>query len=198
MRRKDLYTNKIKPINELIDYLNPIIRVDRQSQKETLIVELDKLKIKDKHVWVLYGKNDEAWDCLQVATSKDIIGEIKSDIDYMYQNECPKLTDDNNKYVNTQFYLEVYKSGGNKIEYIYSKMKADYDELVFYYLDVDKYLDIRKIQSNNQDLINIVDIAKYWYAEAMFAYETQAIYWNAYRGGADMKALLLIKEQDNK
>lgn len=199
MERKDLYTNEIKSIDELENYLNLIISIDKQSQESDVINQLNNARTKNEHVWVLYGKKGDRWECLQVGVTDNVKEEIKLDIEFMFNHTYSDLIKNNEtSWKNTQFYINVYQSDADKRKYIYSKIKEDYDEIGFYCLDVDKYLNFEEDKSGNPNLINIIDIAKYWYAEAMFAYETQAIYWNAYRSGVDMKSLLKIQERDNK
>jgi len=68
-------------------------------------------------------------------------------------------------------------------------MREEYDELVFYALKIDEYLGIEGFESDNSNINNMIEISKACCAETMFAYETQAIYWNVFRSGVGVEIL---------
>lgn len=76
---------------------------------------------------------------------------------------------------------------------MYSKMREEYDVLLlFYQLNIDRYLSIEELKNDNTHVNNMIEISKANYAEAKLAFETQAIYWNTFRGVIDAKALKLF------
>ncbi len=191
-----------KDLNGQVCYLHRIIELDTDKTMKETESELVKAEKKhlNRHLWTLLGKNneDKDWVCLQTAaTEGNIIEEIREDIEFMYGEKTeeeaeqakPKVS------VNTQFYFNTYEIPEGerryKRKYSYQKMRKDYDILAFYSIDIDKYLGLDRSSGGSEIIDEIVQVAKMNYAEARFAYETQAVYWNAYRSGVDMKALRL-------
>lgn len=67
---------------------------------------------------------------------------------------------------------------------------------MFYKIDIDKYLAVDDMQIENEHVREIFNLSKAYYAETKFAFDTQALYWNAYRSGVGMDTLkqLISKE----
>ena len=179
------------------------------------IVEIDsdivswKIKETDIFLWALFGESmDKHLECLQVGASIDGRDEIEKDIKKMFNEKYEQATIKNGRFVNTQFYKEVYKipiieidkeigaeeeqdndEKVDKSKYQYRKIKKDYEKLAFYKIDVNKYLGVDAKEIANIHVKDIFELSKYYYAETQFAFETQAIYWNAYRSGVGMERL---------
>lgn len=191
MKHKEQYKDVvIKKFSDLKkeDYLIPVVK--------TVGDEFDFLDNDDDSpidLWALFGKkdSDSEFVCLQVGASIDGRGEIEKDIRKMKDLNCPVL--DSGKAVNTQFYSEVYfvpdKKGLDKSMYQYCKIRKDYKTLMFCKIDINKYLRVDDAQIDDPHLRDIFNLSKAYYAETKFAFDTQSIYWNAYRSGVGMKTL---------
>ena len=182
-KRIEFYNKPFKVVYEIIKPMNSNITIEIQDP-----------------VWALFGSNKEdEWECLQVGASvngaKD---EIMNCLRLMMNSQ--ENTQDKCVSVHTQFYTDVYKipdnSYKNKSKYSYRKMYDDFENLIFCSIDVDNYLDFKQEEIKSNIINNMVNITKMNYAEAQFAYETQAIYWNAYRSGIDMKTLKMLLYND--
>lgn len=174
-------------------YFSLIVKFDSKQEIDTF--KENSLLKSDDHLWALFGKNDEeSWVCLQVgATIGSIIEEIESDIVLMKEEN----EDDAEKEfisVNTQFYENTYEVPKGKArdrrKYRYKKIHNDYEKLAFYSINIDAYLGLEE-RDDCKIIKEMIAISKMNYAEAKFAFETQAIYWNALRCGIDMKAIKL-------
>ena len=147
------------------------------------------------YLWALFGRKDfeKEFECVQVGTSINGRDEIEQDINKMFDENYTISDNIGKKFVNTQFYSEVYLipdgDGVNKSRYQYRKIKESYKELVFCKIDINKYLEVDDSQIENQHVRNIFNLSKAYYAETKFAFDTQSIYWNAYRAGVGMETL---------
>lgn len=208
--KKEQYKKiRAKKRNELdnVDlYLKEIVRFDNKDKLGDIIEKIKNKKLNGKNVWALFGKINKTDEvCLQVGAGINIENEIIFDINKMYceddsiskSNEALEI-----KSKNTQFYKNVYNinAGDDKNKYIYRKIRQEYEELIFYYIDIDVYLGIKDFKCDNKAVNNILDLSKMYYAETMFAYETQAIYWNVFRSGVGVETLklLLSEEKEDK
>lgn len=179
------------------------------------IVEIDNDAVKwldkesDIFLWALFGENNDGLvECLQVGASIDGREEIVKDINKMFDKKYDQTTIMNGRMINTQFNKEVYKvpiarikdevdmekhqennEDIDKSKYQYRKIKQEYERLTFYKINVNQYLDIDDNEIKNSHVKDIFELSKYYYAETQFAFETQAIYWNAYRSGVGMERL---------
>lgn len=208
IEKKERYKKVIaKKRNELDNadlYLKEIVRFHNKDKLEDIIKEINYEALKSKYVWALFGKiNEEDEVCLQVGAGINIKDEIKYDINMMYcggdliskSNKGLKI-----KSKNTQFYENVYKinycDDKNKNRYIYRKIRQEYEELIFYAIDIDAYLEIKDFKCDNITVNNILDLSKMYYAETKFAYETQAIYWNVFRSGIGVETLKILLNEE--
>ena len=150
-------------------YFSLIVKFDSKQEIDTF--KENSLLKSDDHLWALFGKNDEeSWVCLQVgATIGSIIEEIESDSVLM---------------------KEENEDDAERRKYRYKKIHNDYEKLAFYSINIDAYLGLEE-RDDCKIIKEIIAISKMNYAEAKFAFETQAIYWNALRCGIDMKAIKL-------
>lgn len=165
----------------------------------TQIVKIGKDKIEwvdnssDIYLWALFGKNDSDSEfvCLQVGASIKGRDEIEKDIDKMNDLEC--FVPSSGRSINTQFYTDVYfvpdEKGIDKSKYQYRKIKENYKTLIFCKIDINEYLQVDDSEIANEHIRNIFNLSKAYYAETKFAFDTQAIYWNAYRSGVGMETL---------
>lgn len=189
VEHKELYKNaEIKKFAALeeVDYLIPIVKIEGD--------DIDWLDNEPAiYLWALFGKNvsDTEFECVQVGASIDGRDEIKKDISKMNDSNYPVL--DSGRKVNTQFYTNVYfvpdEDGVDKSKYQYRKIRKDYKTLIFCKIDINKYLNVDDTQIDNQHLRDIFNLSKAYYAETKFAFDTQSIYWNAYRSGVGMETL---------
>ena len=100
---------------------------------------------------------------------------------------------DSGSCVYTQFYTDVYfvpdEKGVDKSKYLYRKIREDYKKLIFCKIDINKYLNVDDAQIENNHVREVFNLSKAYYAETKFAFDTQSIYWNAYRSGVGMETL---------
>lgn len=207
-KREDYKRKKVKTYEELKNYLEKVISFNRNENYEDILKQISELKL-NSNVWALFGKNNfDEWHCLQVASSKDIQTEILDDVYLMflnnYQDLISNMTASEKVYKDSTFYREVYemdsKSAGKineRRKFLYSKMKRDFSDFMICTLKIEEYLDTANLKIHNHDLINIIEIASSPYAEAKFAYETLAHYWNMYNSGVDGKAIMKFLEKNN-
>lgn len=191
MKHKEQYKKvKIKEFSylelEKENYLIPIVKITE-----------DKIEWQDEkseiYLWALFGKTDldEKFVCLQVGASIDGRHEIKGDIAKMNDLVCDVLS--SGRSIDTQFYTDVYfvedNKGIDKSTYQYRKIKENYKTLIFYKIDINKYLQVKDSEITNPHVRKIFNLSKAYYAETKFAFDTQAMYWNAYRSGVGMETL---------
>lgn len=168
------------------NYLTQIVKIE-----EDEIEWIDNSSV--IYLWALFGKNDSDIEfvCLQVGASIDGRDEIEKDIDKMNDLEC--FVHSSGRSINTQFYTDVYfvpdENGIDKSKYQYRKIKEDYKTLIFCKIDINEYLQVDDSEIANEHIRNIFNLSKAYYAETKFAFDTQALYWNAYRSGVGMETL---------
>lgn len=196
--RRDPYkTNAVRTYNELKQYfydgeINYIV-----SKEEGAINKPPEIAQCKSRVWLMFASSDaNCWDCVQVAQSKDALNEIKDAIDYsldfvfgngvaldnslFYENVCPSLTGEQKKEYS---------------HYLYSMIGREYEHIKICQLDVDKYLGINVLASNDvTEAERLIEICKNQYAEALIAYQTMAVYWNSYRSGVDGQLISYIAD----
>lgn len=189
MRHKELYKDvEIKRFTalETVEYLKPIVKIEGDTEEW-----IDNES--DVYLWTLLGKNDSnsKYECLQVGASIDGRNEIKDDICKMNDLNCPVL--ESGRCVYTQFYADVYfvpnEKNVDKSKYLYRKIREDYKTLIFCKIDINKYLNVDDTEIENNHVREIFNLSKSYYAETKFAFDTQSIYWNAYRSGVGMETL---------
>lgn len=202
LKQKEIYENvKGKMLNELDapeKYLTPIVFFGEFDSKTSIDSQIDNYNGPEVYLWALFGKReDEKYaTCLQVGASKDGLGEIKDDVDDMFDSDysISKGTPVVSK--NTQFYEDAYEVPENdqnaKLKYLYRMIKEQYSELCFYRIDIDAYLDVDMSAIKNEHVKQVFNMSKSYYAETKFAFETQSLYWNAYRSGVGMDTLLQL------
>lgn len=201
---KKLSAKKRNELDNADSYLKEIVRFNNKEKLGNVIEKIKNKKLNAKYVWALFGKINEVDEiCLQVGAGINIEDEIISDINKMYceddsiskSNKALKI-----KSKNTQFYKNVYKinDGDDKNRYIYRKIRQEYEELIFYYIDIDVYLGIKDFKCDNKAVNNILALSKMYYAETMFAYETQAIYWNVFRSGVGLETLKMLLNEEKE
>lgn len=201
---------KTKTYNDLKPYLNDVVTFERceDCEKARLSQEIiNKVKaydLKDKRVWAMFGSNDNNdFDCLQVGQAKEISFEMVEDIEFMFRNKYEDLIDCEERNlidVNTYFYDNAYKmekGSKDKREFICSKIFRDYKYFKICVFEVDEYLAIEGYKSDNENINNIINIAKYKFAVGKIAYETLAKYWNVYSGTVDAQTVIFFMEKDN-
>lgn len=204
MERKDNYKEKrVRTYGELEPFLEKVVSFGKDGRSESIINSIDRYNFGDSRVWSLFGSNDnENWDCLQVAQSKNVSKEIKCDVELMFNNKYENLlseVDQKDRITkNTTFYSGSYemKKGGDRRKFSYSKMFSEYKYFRVCILKIDEYLSFSDLVPDDEDMANILKIAKPLYAEAKLAYETMAKYWVMYSSGVDGQAILLFLERD--
>lgn len=211
MERKENYSKKrVKTYKELEHFLEIVVSFEKNDNCKDIIDYIENYNFKDSRVWSLFGSNDnENWDCLQVAqTKKNISQEIKCDIEFMFAKKYEDLLSQigmkERITKNTAFYNDSYVMGkvsdqekrSDPRKFTYSKMYSEYKYFRICILKINEYLSFSNWDLNNEDLINIVEIAKPLYAEAKLAYDTLARYWNMYKSGVDGQAIIIFLERD--
>ncbi len=168
-----------KEIHSEKQYIDDKIERDlKQKYDDTFSVESGKKQI--GRVWMLIKQNEnDEYEVLQVAQALEYTWNV--DKGFWYELR---------KHVN------AILSGINCDEYIkddYAKIGESLKEneiLMFYEVQVDKYLDIYA-PDNVKEIV--FEIAKEYYTEASIAFYTQAD-WGFYNSGMDKRALYRIYE----
>ncbi len=201
---KDRYADvKIKRFSELKQYFEIALCFDKEEKYEDMATKISKIQFGENRVWVLLGCIVEnEWDCLQVAQTKDdMFAEIMEDVGFMlsynYSQMINSVSSKNIISKHSTFYEDVYlidKEKANQTDerrkFSYSKMKEEYKHFMICFLKVDEYLKLNGTIENNENVLNMIEIAKSLYAEAMIAYDMMARYWNMYNSGVDGQAIM--------
>lgn len=210
--------NNTKTYKELKDYFTLEINYNKRKIKRKITCKKEKNnyefnniedegfkklleEFKDYRVWLLFAKNDnnenvlneeDPWICLQVAQSKnELKQEIQEDLGFIISPKVEKVV----KRKDSQFYKDVCPTPVENMGYrelLYKEIGNDYSEFKICILNVDKYLGLNISKYENNDVKNIVEICKNQYAEAKIAYQTLAVYWNAYKSGIDGQTISYI------
>lgn len=196
-----------KTYDELKGYFEIILEFDSNDDYQCVLFKINKLTIEQKRVWFLVGSNDQLkWECLQVAQTKDnILTEISEDVNFMlsydYSKMVSRIPEDRKIMKSSAFYENIYEidsdSASNideRRKYSYSKMKEEYVHFRIGLLKVDEYLGLSNFENENENVLNMIEIAKSLYAEAMLAYDMLAKYWNMYNSGVDGQAIMCFLE----
>ncbi len=208
MKIKDRYAQVVtKSYGELKEYFDVALCFDATENYQQVATRINKIRVNQNRVWVLLGRNrDENWECLQVAQKKNqLITEISQDVEYMLSNDYSKMVADipisQRWYKSSTFYDKVYLIDSGHLEdrnecrkYSYSKMKEEYKHFMICFLKVDAYLDLCNYSAENENILNMIKIAKSLYAEAMIAYDMLARYWNMYNSGVDGQSIMIFLE----
>ncbi|MBQ8325541.1 MAG: hypothetical protein IJX86_00590 [Lachnospiraceae bacterium] len=197
-----------KTYDELKDYFEIILEFDSNDDYQCVLYKIKKLSIEQKRVWFLVGSNDQLnWECLQVAQTKEnILTEISEDVNFMlsydYSKMVSRIPADRRIKKSSTFYENIYEidldSASNideRRKYSYSKMKEEYVHFRIVLLKVDEYLGLSNFENENENVLNMIEIAKPLYAEAMLAYDMLAKYWNMYNSGVDGQAIMCFLEK---
>lgn len=208
MNRNDRYANvKIKTYDELKAYFETALFFEADTQFESLVDEIRKIQFGQNRVWILFGCSEKnRWECLQVAQTKNILTELSSDIELMLSNNYTELIEkiprDQRVHKSTTFYDDAYEidldkanKRDEKRKYLYSKMGEEYKHFKICFLKIDEYLGLCGFTYKNENIINMINIAKPLYAEAMLAYDMQARYWNMYNSGVDGQSIMVFFEE---
>lgn len=162
--------------SETPDYLEKIITIDKEFDVNN--IQIDSKKYEDYRVWLLFGKDGNTLRCLQVgATINNIVDdEIVPNIKKMYSMKYIEGT----RMKHSQFYYNVYaiidtqkgrkmlnaentynvNASYIKMKYDMDKFEPEYEKLVFYALDIDKYLNIMTESIDNDDIKRMICISK--------------------------------------
>lgn len=208
MNRNDRYVNvQVKTYDELKAYFETVLSFEADTQFESLVDEISKIQSGQNRVWILFGCNEKnEWECLQVARTKNILQEIFSDVNLMLSNNYTELIEkipgDQRVYKSTTFYDHTYEihlgkenNRDERRKYSYSKMGEEYKHFMICFLKIDEYLGLCGFIDENENIVNMINIAKPLYAEAMIAYDMQARYWNMYSSGVDGQSIMIFLEK---
>lgn len=197
-----------KTYDELKSCFEIILEFDAVDDYQCVLLKINKLVIEQNRVWFLVGSNDQLnWECLQVAQTKNnILTEISEDVNFMLSYDYSKMVSriPTNKKIrkSSTFYENIYEIDSDSArdiderrKYSYSKMKEDYAHFQIGLLNVDEYLGLSDFENENDNILNMIEIAKPLYAEAMLAYDMLAKYWNMYNSGVDGQAIMCFLEK---
>lgn len=188
--------NKLKKIKEKSYKICEIKESEEEAKKK--VEEFFKKKSEENYrVWFLMGKeiNSEEEIVLQVAQKKEpgTKEEIIRNIEFMFNEKYTVIGKDekdlaeSNKTASGYSYFYIKNL---KLQSLYRQIKEKYKNLVFYELDIDKYLSYYD-KSNN-----IYQVSKDYIAESKLAFETNAKYWNYYRSGIGKRIYSDIKGEN--
>lgn len=194
--------------DELKRYFEIILEFDALDEYQCVLSKINNLVIEQNRVWFLVGSNDRLnWECLQVAQTKNnILTEISQDVNfilsYNYSQMVSRIPVNKKISKSSTFYEDIYEMdsdyAGNVDErrkYFYSKMKEEYAHFRICLLKVNEYLGLCNFENDNENILNMIEIAKPLYAEAMLAYDMLAKYWNMYNSGVDGQAIMCFLEK---
>ena len=130
------------------------IKIIYKKQQSEKVENNIKEYIRKKGIWILFGKKDREYECLNVAKSKDVGYEILYDISCMQNLE---YEEGNKKYVNAfGEYWGLKNKEGAVQEYLYPYiMKQGYKVLLFLYVCDDN-------DEEKERLLAWLTHAKYW------------------------------------
>ena len=132
---------------------------------------------KEIGLWALLGKTDskaKKWICIEVGHSEDIRGELRKDIRAMFLE--PELFSPN-----TEFHKNVYSYllHMEKINFKYREINRRFARFKLIQIRIDDYLeDKEKIIKQSGISFPKRKEEKAQLAEVLFAYKTQALFWN--------------------
>ena len=199
-------------INEQISFdIKKICTLDNDSKFPEVVKITD-----DSEVWFLVGEttdedsNESKIQVLQLAANVNIKKEIEGDLKKFRKKPVTETQDDEDKTEGkgTQFWYGVPVLKCDR-KNVYSKMYSDllsgkYQSLSIYSIcRVEKYEDLetlliekdseqfKKIKSGMKFLWDISENKRY-ILEALFAFYTQALYWNLFRGKVDQKVINIM------
>lgn len=158
-----------------------------EKEKRRNICEVIKKGCLDKHVWALYGSdNQDNWICLQVASkeTEDVVSEIIYDIESMHRDNLI-----NERSWRSKFHKNVFKANydyicSDIVHQKYQLMKDKFDNLMIVIIDIDLVLtdsEVGDLGSKNK------------YAEVKYACETEPLFWNAFG-----KEHIMVEQFSNK
>lgn len=131
----------------------------------------DNNRLQTGQLWLLTGRNGDAIKALNAGQSLDIRSEIEYDVGVMYGS-----------------------ISGKKVNCPYRKLRESYEELTFYEVDTDGYLE--RVFGSISDCDGIVrimyEMSREYMAEALIAYKTGAEYWDFNRSGMDKRSYYRI------
>lgn len=176
----------------MIEYIREIDSIDQNGELNNIAGYC-----KVPGVWILLGKKrgqaDAPVECLQVAQTKDIGGEIKRDVGFLGNKRSVPVSerDKLEKWYVNQFgeCMFRYKSCPNRFyraESLYKEIAEKYEGLVFVCVAHGDALKDNKLRKN---------IEKY------VAYRTLSLYWvngRPYKNKKDAEEIRLIKESCKK
>lgn len=170
-------------------------------------------------VWILIGKDQKSeYISLMVAQSEDIQEEIIKNVGAMLNRNYEKQKEKTDKWdfnkeirynldviespqiavINSTGSKYTYPKGRAKIKslYLYRYLKKTYKELLIYEIDIDKYLEIINLDGIDENIRNIFQFGKDYYAESRLATETNSLFWNYYNSGVGKRAYLYFKNNN--
>lgn len=197
-RRKPYINCNVKEYEELQNFFPKEINFSKNYNCDEIIKHSCSEELNVYRVWLLFASNDEEkWDCLQVAHSKNIQKEIKENITSLFSKFNYNIKE--TSYSNSAFYEKVcpkLKTVKYR-ELLYSRIGDQYKHFKICLLDVDGYLEL-KTDNNKTDVNHILQICKNQYAEAKIAYQTLALYWRLYSSGIDGQTIDYIVKNDSE
>jgi hypothetical protein len=181
---KELRNNRIHTVICEFDCTN----IDEEEKRRN-ICEVIKKGCIEKHVWALYGSdNQDNWICLQVASkdAEDVVSEILYDIESMHRDNSNK-----ERSWRSKFHANVFKANYEYIclDIIHQKYQLMKDKFA--------YLMIVIINSNclltDREVGDLGSINKY--AEVKYACGTEPLFWNAFGKEHMMVEILSTKNR---
>lgn len=185
---------------------NILLEIKESTTKEDLLTAIrnNEREFSKYRVWVLTGKekSDAEEEYLLVAQTENIINELKDNINAMFNVGYSTKGKENIKLSKTEFGEFPYINGGTKGNYKIRYIKETFKELIFYGVDLDKYLElsdgINISDIQNEAVKKILDMSEDYYVEGQIAYEHKPKYWNFYRSGVGKRTLYMISKENNK
>lgn len=159
----DIYDKENSGLNVLCQFNKEDIQ--DADKREWLFKEI-KEGCKEKNVWALLGRiKNKRWICLQVASASNISKEIISDIECMLP-----LTSKDTKPWKSQFHKNVFV-----VQYGLDVRCQKYRDMFYRFHNF--CIIIIEPKTYLKDTNKTYDQVKY--SEVKYAYDTQALYWNA-------------------
>ncbi|HEP1787504.1 TPA: hypothetical protein VB841_000904 [Streptococcus suis] len=170
--------------------INKNSNLDNLYQEKSLknLISDFKENISGLGVWFIHNNSE----VLNVAQSENIWLEIENCVECMFDNQfsiCGKneLIEPRSKLPFTEEKFQFPRSDSKRrYNYLYNKLRQENEELEIVIINIDEYLcNVQPLK--NSYLSMIYESSKDYFAEAMFASDFKAKYWNYYRSGVSAR-----------
>lgn len=195
--REPYKNNEIKTYDDLKEFFVQELEINYSREDRLPVVGNEYTEFR---VWLLFVDDaEQGWACVQVAQSKN---NLKDEIEFVIQNIFDGQGDIDYEVKDSQFYKNVCpipKNGEDYRTLLYHVIGRKHNICKICVLNVDQYLGIEKVNSNNEsDAERIIEICKNQYAEAKIAYQTLSKYWRKVSSAIDGQTIAYVMQHKNE